>query len=103
MQFWELDRKRVDARPPEVLCDEGDGIRLIAVDLSQGESLPPHHAHEHTLLLLTRGLVRLGTAPNERMLSSPSLIHFAPGEQHLVCALSECHLVLSMTPSAPAT
>jgi quercetin dioxygenase-like cupin family protein len=103
MQFWELDRQQVDSHQPQVLRDEGDGIRLIAVDLSQGESLPRHPAHQHALLLLTRGLVRLGSVPNERMLSSPSLIHFAPGEQHVVCALSECHLVLSLTtPSLPA-
>jgi quercetin dioxygenase-like cupin family protein len=101
MQFWELDRQRVDAHEPQVLRDEGDGILLVAVDLSQGESLPLRPTHEHALLLLTRGLVRLGAAPNERMLSSPSLIHFAPGEQHVVCALSECHLVMSLTPSPP--
>jgi quercetin dioxygenase-like cupin family protein len=102
MQSWELDRKRIPARQPEVLHDEGEGIRLIAVRLPQGESLQEHHPHEHTIVFLTRGLVRLRTGPNERMLSSPSLIHFTPGEQHDISALNECHLVLSLTPSASA-
>ena len=102
MQFWELDRKPLGAHQPAVFHDEGDGICLIAVRLPRGESLQGHHAHEHALVFLTRGLVRLGTGSNERMLSSPSLIHFAPGEQHDISALNECHLVLSLTPSAPA-
>jgi quercetin dioxygenase-like cupin family protein len=96
VQTWELDRPHTSADQPQVLRDES-GNRVITVLLAPGESLPKHREHEHALVLVTRGLLQVCAGRRDRTLSSPSLIHLGPGEHHGVRALTECHLVLSLT------
>jgi hypothetical protein len=51
------------------------------------------------LVLVTRGLLLVGSGPGERRLSSPTLIRFEAGERSEICAITECQLILCLFPS----
>jgi quercetin dioxygenase-like cupin family protein len=98
MQVWELDRLRVAAHQPQILRSDDGANRVIALLLPQGERLQEHQVHEHALVFVLRGELLVSAGATERSLSAASLIHFGPGERHEVRAVSECQLVLCLSP-----
>jgi hypothetical protein len=99
MQFWQLDRLRLEANEPQILESGDDGYRVVALLLPQGEVLQEHRLHEYALVFVNRGLLLVGDGASERRLSSPTLIRFDPGECSEACAITECQLVLCLFPS----
>jgi quercetin dioxygenase-like cupin family protein len=98
MQSWELDRLAVAAHQPLILRSDDQANRVIALLLPEGESLQEHQVHEHALVFVTRGELRVSAGASEQTLAAPSLVHFDPAERHEVRALSECLLVLCLAP-----
>jgi quercetin dioxygenase-like cupin family protein len=98
VQFWELDDLGVAAHEPRILRSDDDASRVIALLLPQGESLQEHQVHEHTLVFVVQGQLRVSAGASNHELSAPSLIHFEPAERHEVSALSDCQLVLCLAP-----
>jgi quercetin dioxygenase-like cupin family protein len=98
VQVWELARLPVVAHQPEVLRSDDDANRVIVLQLPAGESLQDHQVHEHALVFVLDGEALVRAGEEERRLSAPGLVHFAPGERHAVEAVSECRLVLCLAP-----
>jgi quercetin dioxygenase-like cupin family protein len=98
VEVWELDRVPVAVHQPEVLRTDEDANRVIVLQLPAGESLQEHQVHEHALVFLLAGDAVFRAGGQERRLSAPSLLHFAPAERHSVEAESDCRLVLCLAP-----
>ncbi len=98
MEVWELSRLPVAVHRPEVLRSDDDANRVIVLQLPAGDSLQDHQVHEHALVFVLEGEATIRAGEEERRLSAPGLIHFAPGERHAVEAVSDCRLVLCLAP-----
>jgi len=98
VQFWELDQLAVAPRRPEVLRSDDEANRVIALALPEGESLAEHQVHEHALVFLVEGSLRVTAAAETQELTAPSLVYFDPAERHEVTALRDCRLVICLAP-----
>ncbi len=98
MEVWELDRLPVEAHRPEVIRSDEDANRVIVLQLPAGESLQEHQVHEHALVFVLEGEAQISAGGDSRVLASPALVHFVPGERHAVEANTDCRLVLCLAP-----
>jgi quercetin dioxygenase-like cupin family protein len=98
VEVWELSSLAVAPHKPEILRSDEEANRVIVLVLPAGDSLQEHQVHEHALVFLVEGSVRVSAGGEERELSAPSLMYFDPAERHEVSAVSECRLVLCLAP-----
>ena len=98
MDTWKLNSEPVEAHSPRVLQSDGDANRVILLLLPEGERLQEHQVHEHALVVVLEGQLRVTAADHEEDLSAPALVHFAPAERHEVLALSECRMLICLAP-----
>ena len=98
MQIWELSGLPVEARRPQILRSDDEANRVVVLLLPAGESLQEHQVHEHALVFLVGGRLRVSAGDETHELDAPSLMHFDPAERHEVTAISECRLVLCLAP-----
>lgn len=98
MRFWQLESCAVETHHPQVLHSAQGAHRVILLALPAGELLQEHQVHEHALVFLTEGRLQIESDGTRQELSAPGLAHFQPAERHEVRALSDCRLVLCLTP-----
>jgi len=98
VETWQLDQLPVAAHRPQVLRSDEEANRVIALLLPEGESLQEHQVHEHALVFLVEGRLRVTAGTEDEELSAPSLVYFDPAERHEVSAVTECRLVLCLAP-----
>ena len=98
MQSWELSGLAVEPHRPQILRSDDEANRVVALLLPEGESLQEHQVHEHALVFLIEGRLRVRSGETSDELAAPSLAHFEPAERHEVTAVTECRLVLCLAP-----
>jgi len=98
MEVWELNSLTVAPHKPEILRSDDEANRVIVLLLPEGESLQEHQVHEHALVFLVEGSLRVSAGDDRRELGAPSLVYFDPAERHEVTALTECRLVICLAP-----
>jgi len=98
VEVWELSHLAVAPHKPEILRSDDEANRVIVLLLPAGESLQEHQVHEHALVFLVEGTLRVTAGAETRELTAPSLVYFDPAERHEVSAQTECRLVLCLAP-----
>ena len=102
MQRWDLTGTPVsDRRGPRVLFSTPEA-RGVVIDLGPGDELGEHRVRERAVLLVVHGAIEVtGDGPAE---SCPqgTLVLFEPGELHVVHAVEQTRLLLTLAPW-PAT
>jgi quercetin dioxygenase-like cupin family protein len=102
MQRWDLTGTQVSDRSgPRVLFSTAEA-RGVVIDLGPGEELGEHRVRERAVLLIVNGAIEVaGDGPAE---SCPqgTLVLFEPGELHVVHAIEQTRLLLTLAPW-PAT
>jgi quercetin dioxygenase-like cupin family protein len=98
VEVWDLSTLPVAPHKPEILRSDDEANRVIALVLPSGESLQEHQVHEHALVFLVEGSLRVSAGNETRELSAPSLVYFDPAERHEVTALSDSRVVLCLAP-----
>jgi quercetin dioxygenase-like cupin family protein len=98
VEVWELSRLPVAPHKPEILRSDDEANRVIVIVLPAGESLQEHQVHEHALVFLIEGTLRVSAGDEDHELSAPSLVYFDPAERHEVAAISDCRVVLCLAP-----
>lgn len=93
-----LDLERVEARSPRVLRSDEDASRVILLALPEGDRLDDHQIHEHALVVVVEGRLLVRAGDQEREVSAPGLVHFAPAERHEVMAVSDCRILICLAP-----
>jgi quercetin dioxygenase-like cupin family protein len=98
VEFWELNRLSVAPHRPEILRSDDEANRVIVLVLAEGDSLQEHQVHEHALVFLVEGRLRVSAGDETHELDAPSLVYFDPAERHEVTAITDCRLVLCLAP-----
>jgi quercetin dioxygenase-like cupin family protein len=98
VQSWELNGLAVEPHRPQILRSDDEANRVVVLQLPAGESLQEHQVHEHALVFLIEGRLRVRAGEANEELGAPSLVHFEPAERHEVTAVSDCRLVLCLAP-----
>jgi len=98
MQIWKLDALDPEAHQPEILRSDEGAARVIVLALPEGESLQEHQVHEHAWLLLLAGELTVSSGGDNDEIGVGSLVHFDPGERHVVQAHSDARLLLVLAP-----
>jgi diguanylate cyclase (GGDEF)-like protein len=99
MNTWDLSRLELTAHAPRILSSSADA-RAVALALPAGESLRAHPGHERAWVIVLDGDVEITAPTGERVAAGASglLANFAPGERHVVRAISDARLLLILTP-----
>jgi quercetin dioxygenase-like cupin family protein len=102
MQRWDLTGTQVSDRSgPRVLFSTPEA-RGVVIDLRAGEELGEHRVRERAVLLVVHGSIEVtGGGAGERC-PQGTLVLFEPGELHVVRAVEETRLLLTLAPW-PAT
>jgi len=98
MNLWTLPNLRLEPRHPEILASSPDA-RAIALRLPAGESLQEHQVHERAWLVVADGEAQVSAGDSGgQAAGAGSLVEFVAGERHEVRAVSDCTLLLLLTP-----
>lgn len=84
-------------REPRVLFSRPE-CRAVVIDLNDGDELGDHRVHEHAVLQVVSGRLRVAGGDHEVECSSGSLLTFAAGETRSVQALEASRILLLLTP-----
>ncbi len=98
VEIWQLADEPVQVHHPRVLRSDDDANRVVLLSLPAGDMLSDHQVHEHALIFLVEGDMRVRAAGEEHAVTAPGLLHFEPAERHEVQADSDCLLVLCLAP-----
>jgi quercetin dioxygenase-like cupin family protein len=82
---WDIRSLDVEPRRPQVLRSDGE-VRLIAINLPQGEELQEHQTHERAYLVVADGEVEVDQG-GQKVNGGPGFVaHFEPNERREVRA-----------------
>jgi quercetin dioxygenase-like cupin family protein len=98
MEAWQLGELEVEAHHPRVLRSDDGATRIVALALPAGELFQEHQVHEHALVLVVDGELRIRSGGGEQRAGPGTLVHFAPAERHEVEAASDAKIVLLLSP-----
>jgi quercetin dioxygenase-like cupin family protein len=98
MQRWDLTGTQVSGRSgPRVLFSTPEA-RGVVIDLAPGEELGEHRVRERAVLLVVHGRIEVtGDGPAEAC-PQGTLVLFEPGELHIVHAVEQTRLLLTLAP-----
>ena len=98
MQRWDLTGTQVSERSgPRVLFSTQEA-RGVVIELAAGEELGEHRVRERAMLLVVSGSIDVtGDGPAERC-GQGTLVLFEPGELHVVHAVEQTRLLLTLAP-----
>jgi quercetin dioxygenase-like cupin family protein len=98
MQRWDLTGTPVsDRNGPRVLFSTPEA-RGVVIDLAPGEELGEHRVRERALLLVVDGSIEVtGNGPAEAC-PKGTLVLFEPSELHVVHAVEQTRLLLTLAP-----
>jgi|SRR3954447_11407416 len=98
MDVWDLASVDVDPHHPVVLQSDPGAARAIAINLPAGEELQEHQVHEHAWLHVHRGAVEVGLNGDVTAARPGAVVHWRPGERHVVRATEDALLLLLLAP-----
>jgi quercetin dioxygenase-like cupin family protein len=102
MQRWDLTGTQVsDRHGPRVLFSTPEA-RSVVIDLGAGEALGEHRVRERAVLLVVHGAIEVTGDGLAESCPQGTLVLFEPGELHVVHAVEQTRLLLTLAPW-PAT
>lgn len=98
MQRWDLTDTQVSDRSgPRVLFSTPEA-RGVVIDLAPGEQMGEHRVRERAVMLVVDGSIEVtGDGPAEPC-PRGTLVLFEPSELHVVRAVSQTRLLLTLAP-----
>jgi quercetin dioxygenase-like cupin family protein len=82
---WDIRSLDVEPHRPQVLRSDGE-VRVIAINLPQGEELQEHQTHERAYLVVADGGIEVQNG-GEKTSGGPGFVaHFEPNERREVRA-----------------
>jgi quercetin dioxygenase-like cupin family protein len=98
MQRWDLTGTQVSDRSGPRVLFSTEEARGVVIDLAAGEELGEHRVRERAMLLVVAGGIDVtGDGPAERC-TRGTLVLFEPGELHVVHAVEQTRLLLTLAP-----
>lgn len=98
MDVWTPANINPEPHRPIVLHSEEGVARIVALNLPAGEELQEHQVHEHAWLHIHSGAVETGIDGTVKRVTAGSIVHWQPGERHVVRAVDDALLVLLLAP-----
>jgi quercetin dioxygenase-like cupin family protein len=98
MQRWDLTGTQVSERSgPRVLFSTPEA-RGVVIDLGPGEELGEHRVRERAVLLVVHGSIKVTGDGLAESCPQGTLVLFEPGELHVVHAVEQTRLLLTLSP-----
>jgi quercetin dioxygenase-like cupin family protein len=98
MQRWDLTAAQTSNRSgPRVLFSTPEA-RGVVIDLAPGEELGDHRVRERALLLVVHGAIAVTGDGTRESCPQGTLVLFEPGEPHVVHAVEQTRLLLTLAP-----
>lgn len=98
MDRWDLPSIEASGkREPRVLFSR-PSCRAILIDLIAGEELREHRVHEHAVLQVVSGRLRVAVADHDADCGPGTLVTFAAREARAVQALEPSRILLILAP-----
>jgi quercetin dioxygenase-like cupin family protein len=82
---WDIRSLDVEPHRPQVLRSDGE-VRVIAINLPQGEELQEHQTHERAYLVVADGEIEVDQGGDKVTGGSGFVAHFEPNERREVKA-----------------
>jgi quercetin dioxygenase-like cupin family protein len=98
METWDLTAVNAAPSKPEVLHSQRGAARVVALELPAGDSLEEHEVHEHAWLHVHHGAVEVAAGDGGQRIEAGGLVHWAPGERHVVRGIEDARLLLILAP-----
>jgi quercetin dioxygenase-like cupin family protein len=84
---WDIRSLNVEPRRPQVLRSDGE-VRVIAINLPDGEELQEHQTHERAYLVVADGELEIENGGQTERGGVGYVAHFEPNERREVRAAS---------------
>jgi quercetin dioxygenase-like cupin family protein len=98
MKRWDLTDTQTSSRSgPRVLFSTPEA-RGVAIDLAAGEELGEHRVRERAVLLVLHGSIEVTGNGHAESCPQGTLVLFEPGEKHVVHAVEQTRLLLTLAP-----
>ena len=98
MQRWDLTGTHESGRSgPRVLFSTPEA-RGVVVDLAAGEELGDHRVRERAMVLVVHGRIEVADGGAPATCPQGTLAVFDPGERHVVRAIEQTRLLLTLAP-----
>ena len=83
MDSWDIRSLDVEPHHPQVLRSDGE-VRVIAINLPDGEELQEHQTHERAYLVVVEGEVEVDQGGDKAKGGPGFMAHFEPKERREV-------------------
>jgi quercetin dioxygenase-like cupin family protein len=98
VERWHLPSIEADGkREPRVLFSR-PACRAVVIDLNTGDELGDHRVHEHAIVQVVSGKLRLAVDDRDVECDAGTLMTFAPRETRRVQALAPSRILLLLVP-----
>ena len=85
MDSWDIRSLDVEPHRPQVLRSDGE-VRVIAINLPDGEELQEHQTHERAYLVVADGEIQVDQGGEQASGGAGFMAHFEPNERREVRA-----------------